>query len=524
MYNKSHTKVLLVLIIFFVSVAAYYYPVYKKGYSAGADYQNLMEARNFSAAGTYKIENSIGTLLSSENVNRFGVEKGIFNPLTPIIYGQIFKYFGFKPALPLLVSTILFALFNVLIFLLSARLFGTIVGFMSSTAGAFMPVMATGAIHGGFYEWGILFFGLALWSYLGSKNGPFQAEKIRVLAASIFFALAALSRNAFAISFVPFFLCDLFINKSYKRSLIFLIPFVVLFGFTLTPVSWIGVPNAYYTNIEQQSFDLVGEFFRDPYTFYFDKDNFIKEMYDRGLGRTQVLFAAQWGYDVSFSERLGAYFDSFRFYIKETINLTNMGGPVVLGLMLLGLFSLYRFNKKILGLFVLWWILWIGYLVYNKTGNWDHFMETVFIFSTLTGLGLYRLIEIISAGTFRKTIIGSTVLILFVSHLSYANKWKLHDVYRSSNEEIVLNIKNKISGWNDLGGVYAVGIHPVSVRSLNYQIDHDVVYFDPKTIEQLISDKNLKKAFDAYNISAVLGYDEDLTDKIKSQVSVRSIP
>lgn len=524
MHHKLHTKILLALIIFSVSVAIYYYPVHKKSFPPGADHQNLMEARNFALVGTYKVENSTGVLLSSKNVSQFGAEKGIFNPLTPMIYGQIFKFFGFKPDLPLYLSMILFAFFNVLIFLLSVRLFGIIVGFMSGIANAFIPVMAVGAVHGGFYEWGILFFGFALWFYLGAKNGPFHAGKTRILTAGIFFALAALARNAFAISFAPFFLYDFFIHKSYKRSLIFLIPFIVLFGSTLTPYSWLGLPNGYVADMDQQTFGLIGHFFADPYSFYYDRENFIKNMYERGLGRSAVLFATQWGYEVSFADKLNAYFDSFKFYIKEIINLTSTGGPAILGLVLLGLVRLYNFNKKILGLFGSWLFLWIGYLVYDKTGNWDHLMEIVFVFSTLIGLGLVRLIEIMSSETLKKTTVGFVIFILFAGHLTYANKWKFHDIYRSSKEEIVLDIKSKIINQEDLGGVYAIGVHPSSVYSLNYQIDHDVVYFDPDTIENLILSQKLKESFDIYNISAVLGYSEDLTEKIKSQVSVYAVP
>lgn len=524
MNKKLYVKVLLGLAIFFVSIAAYYYPVRQKGYAPGADHQNLMEARNFALAGTYKIEGPKGVFLSSEHIKQFGLEKGIFNPLTPIIYGHIFRYLGFDETLPLYVSITLFALFNVVIFILSVRLFGTTIGFLSGVAGALMPVMSVGAIHGGFYEWAMLFFGLALWLYLGSNRGPFQAGTVRILIASIFFALAALARNAFAISFVPFFLYDFFAHRSYKRSLIFLLPFIILFGSTLSPYSWLGVPNSYYTNIENQSFDLIGHFFQDPYSYFYDKDNYIKEMSERGLNRVGVLFATQWGYNVSFSERVSAYWDSFCFYINQIIDFTSTGGPVVLGLMLLGLSRLYQSSKKILGLFALWLVMWLGYLVYDKTGNWDHLMEILFIFSTLIGLGLYRLVELMVTGALKKTVIGPIILILFVGHMAYANKWKMHDIYRSSREDVVLDIKSKVSDQNDAGGVYAVGIHPASVYSLNYHIDHDMVYFDHKTIEKLIAQKKLKEAFAAYNISTVVGYSDDLTNKIKSQVTVQSIP
>lgn len=517
-------KILLALIIFSVSVATYCYPVYKKGYPTGADYQNLIEARNFALSGTYLNEDAKGVSLSSDNAQN-GSPRGIINPLTPIIYGQIFKYLGFKPQLPLYLSIVLFSLFNVLIFLIVAKLFGNIlIGFISGSAGAFMPIMTIGAMHGGFYEWGILFFGLALWSYLGSKNGPFQAGKTRILTASILFALAALSRNAFAVSFIPFFLYDFLIHKSYKRSLIFLLPFIIIFGSTLTSYSWLGVPNGYNAGIEQQSFGFTGHVFPDPYTLHFNKDNFIKEMYDKGLGRTAVAFAKQWGFTVSLSDKLKAHLDSFIFYIEEEISLTSIGGPVIWGLIILGIFRLYSINKKLLGLFLFWWFLWIGYLVYDETGNWDHLMEIMFIFSTLIGLGLYYLIEILNKVFPRKIFIAPLVFILFIGHLAYANFWGLHDAYRSSRENVVLDFANKIKNWGQVGGVYAIGTHPANVYSLNYHINHDTVYFDPGTIENLISAKKLKEAFGIYDITAVLGYGEDLTKQINSLVSVRSIP
>ncbi len=525
MNNRFYVKVLLSLVIFVVSIVVYYYPVYQKGYAPGADHQNLIMARNFAVAGTYKIENSTGVFLASKNAEQFGVEKGIFNPLTTMIYGQLFKFFGFNENLPFYVAIILFSIFNVLVFILATQLLGVIVGFLSGISVALMPVMTVGAIHGGFYEWAMLFFGIALWLYLGSKHGSFRAGTARILMASVFFSLASLARNAFAISFVPLFFYDFFIHRSYKRSLIFLLPFIVLFGSTLTPYSWLGVPNNYYANIEQQSFDLVGHFFQDPYSYHYDKDNYTKEMFEKGLNRVGVLFATQWGYEVSFFERVSAYWDSFSFYIGQIISFTSMGGPFILGLMLLGLTRLYGLNKKLLGLLTFWFFVWLGYLVYDKTGNWDHLMEVVFIFAILTGLGLHYLIEILSGEGILKRIVSFVIVTtLFIGHLAYANKWKLHDIYRSSKEEVVLSLRNKLNSQNDVGGVYAIGIHPSSVYSLNYHIDHDMVYFDHKTIEKLIFQKRLKDAFTTYNISFVAGYSKELTDKIKSQVSVQSLP
>lgn len=521
--NRTRIKILLILVIFTVSITTYYYPVFKKGFAPGAGYSNLTQARNFALSGTYFNESADGVYLSSESAPETGAPKGVSNPLNSIIYGHIFKYFGFDSELPLYISIILFSLFNVLVFLLSARLFGTAIGFVSGMASAFIPVMTIGAIHGAFYEWGLIFFGLALWFYLGAKAGPFKSGLARTLLASVFFALAALSRNAFAISFVPFFLYDFFIHRSYRRSLVFLLPFVILFGSTLSSYSWLGVPNGYTAGIEQQPFSQVGHFFHDPYTFYYDRDNFIEEMTNNKLARVAVSFATNWGYDVSLTERLSAYFESFTFYVKELISLTSTGGPFIWGLIILGISQLYYVNKKLLGLFIAWGFFWLGYLVYAQTGNWDHIIEIVFILAVTIGLGIFRLVNIISKNRFKKIFSGLLIFVIFIGHLAYANFWKLHDFYRSSKEEIVLDIKNKIDDQDNVGGVYAVGIHPSSVNSLNYRINHDVVYFAPETIEKLIRSGRLQDAFDKYNISMIIGYSSEISSKIEKELNIPAI-
>ena len=221
MYREAKIKIILGCVIFIVSITAYYYPVYQKGFAPGADHQNLMMARNFTVSGTFKVEDSKGVLLSSKNAATEGKETGIFNPLTPIIYGYIFKYFGFDYRLPLFVSITLFGLFNVLVFLIISRLFSVTVGFMSGIASALMPVMSVGAVHGGFYEWAMLFFGFGLLSYFGSKTGPFNSSNVRVFISSIFFGLSALARNAFAISFIPFFIYDFLSTDRIKEDFCF---------------------------------------------------------------------------------------------------------------------------------------------------------------------------------------------------------------------------------------------------------------------------------------------------------------
>src|SRR3989338_4648712 len=159
--KNIYIRIILSAIIFGVSLAAYYYPIYKKGYTPGGAFSNLSEARNFALSGTYRYESSDGMFLSSDRAFQEGRITAIPNPLTPIIYGQIFKITGADRTnllLPMHISIVLATLFNVAMFLLIARLFNTIAGFSASMIMALMPVRISGVLYFGSYEFAMIFF------------------------------------------------------------------------------------------------------------------------------------------------------------------------------------------------------------------------------------------------------------------------------------------------------------------------------------------------------------------------------
>ena len=384
----------LAILIFVVSLATSYYPIYKKGYSLGGDSVSLSEARNYAIAGTYKYESPNGVLLSADKAVGEGKKLGILNPLTSIFYGQIFKYFGFNSLMPIYISIVLAALFNVMIFLLIAQLFNTTVGFFSAIVMVFMPVRIIGALFFGSYEFAMIFFAGALFLFFDSKN-LFRVSSWRLGCSSILFALAALARNAFLVSFVPFVLYDFYKNRSWKRTLIFILPFLIIFGSTLTNYSWLGVPNGYLSDINDQPFSMVGHVYNDPYSLHYNREDFIKNLEGQGnLDRVTTHFLKQWGHGISWSEQISAYGDSAKYYLTQMLDLTNYGGPLIILGMLLGSFWLYRNKKEMLWFFGIWFIVWLGGLVYFETGNWDHFLEIIFIAAVLIGLGIYQLMEI----------------------------------------------------------------------------------------------------------------------------------
>jgi len=523
--KPSLVKLILAIIIFTVSLAVSYYPLHKKGYATGGDFSALAEARNFAIAGTYQYESPNGVLLSTDKVATEGKKIGITNPLTPIIYGYIFKYFGTDtPLMPMYLAIVLAALFNVIIFLLTTQLFGPMIGFFSAITMAFMPVRIIGALSFSSYEFAMVFFGIALWLYLGSQEKLFKVSLGRLAIASAFFALAALARNAFLISFAPFVIFDFYKNRLFKRSLIFVLPFLIIFGSTLTSYSWLGVPNGYLADINNQPFNQIGHVFNDPYSLYYNKDNYLNNFVSQEkLNRVNIHFLSQWNYKVSWSERLKAYEDSVKFYLTRTFDLTNYGGPLIVFIMFLGGYWLYQNKKDMLWFFGFWFVIWFGGLVSFQTGNWDHFQEIIFMAAVLTGLGLYQLLELLKPLRFKQLIMSGILLVFIVGHLIYADKWQLFDSYRSSYFGAAIEMAKAEQDIKNTG-VIAVGTHSTFADAFYYLTNRDVIYFNPSTIEELIKNGKLKEAFDIYKVKSALGYTSNLSNRMKLTLKIPVFP
>lgn len=513
----------MALVVFISSLVVGYYPIHKKGYSSGGDTLNLIKARNYAAAGAYHYESSNGVLLSTDHVLAEGKKTGLINPLTPIIYGQIFKYWDINKisGLPERVSLICAAIFNLLAFFIIRRLFGGRVGFISAMVMTFMPFRIIGSLSFGLYDFAMIFFAIATWLILGSKNGVFKGGNMRIGLASIFFALAALARNAFLISFIPFVLYDFYKSRSIKRIFVFILPFVIIFGSTLTSYSWLGVSNGYIANINNQPFDQLGEVFPDPYTAYYNRDNFLQKIKNDGLDRNASHFLGQWGYAVTIGEKVKAYKESLKAYIVYAFDLIMFGGPLILLLMLLGAYRLYQNRREIFWFFNVWLGVWLAGLVYFQTGNWDHLLEIIFIPAILTGLGIWQIAEFLKPINMRKTVVSGMVLSFVLGHLAYANKWSLYDSYRSSRWADAISVADKVKLAGP--GVIAAGIHPTFANGLNYLANRDIIYFNPNTTEELIANGKLKEAFEIYHVKTVVGFSDSVSNSIKKMTNATVI-
>ena len=525
--------IIITIAIFILALGVRYYPVFHKGYSCNIDTTNLILARNLSLIGEYKIVDEKDIVLSSSLIKKRGADSNAGNGLTPILYSKVFDIFGFNRNSPLYISLLLYSFITVLLFLLILKLFNFKIALIFVGIDILIPFVLAAAIHPGFYEWATLFFIIAILIYLWKKPGIG-----RLLLSGLFFGLAVLARNAFLISFIPFVVYDWYTNFIYKkdwrkfklwlwpaikRVFIFALPVILLWGGFMIQDYLGGRANRY---LSQGDVGYDGHLFRDPYTYHFNKDNYIEEIQDSANGET-ITYLKAYDYDITWKQHLAMYFYSIKYYLNSFFRQPTIGGPLIIFFLILGVIYLFKFRKSLLNLLILWiGILFFILIFVFKTSNEAHFLEVRFPLILLISIGIYWtlkwLSEVIKDKKTYYLLITGLLLVLFV-HLFQSDKWMFHENYLYSGIEEKVNLVDTIKkstvniGTDD---VIAISKDPLF---LNYYTDYNYIYFNPETIKELLKENKLQWAFDQFGVTKIIGYNNTLTQEIIQNTKVKTI-
>jgi hypothetical protein len=322
-----------------------------------------------------------------------------------------------------------------------------------------------------------------------------------------------------AISFIPFVLYDFWIHRNLKRSLIFLAPFVIIFGLTLTKFSWLPVSNG-YTSSSNQPFQQVGHFFNDPYTYHYNADPTVQAALAQPetIDRISAHFLSHWGYHVPLKQTLKSFADAAMFYPQMLLDMIQTGGPLLWLLVLAGAYGLWKTNRRFVEFSLLWLLVWYVALIAIQTGNNDHVAEIMIPLALCAGAGVFE----ITKSFYHRRTWYLLALFLILGQLTFADKWRLYDSYRSSKSILVNEIVAQVP-VADVPGVIAFGIHPDAAYQFAYLTNHDTIYFHPDTIQQLLDQKKLKAVFAQYHVSAVIGYSPAESNEISQQTGLPTI-
>lgn len=512
--------------IFFASILFSSLPLLHKGYTNYFNVDNLVLARNLSLTGEYKSDNEKNVVLSSEIVKEKGVESGLGNKLTPVLYSKIFNIFGFHQEIPVCLSIILFALANVLLVILANRIFNSWLALIFGVINIFLPVVLAMTISPGLYEWAILFFSIALLFYLYKE----KASILRLIFASLFFGLASLALNAFGLSFIPFLIYELYKHRSFKRLIIFGLPFFLLWGLYLGQVYFKeGNINNWYLTSNETTREYM-HLFPDPYTWHFERDVYIESI--KGTSNNNYNeYLIKYGYPVSLKNKILMYWHAFASYPQGIFAQTVTSGPLIILFLLGGAVYLYKNKKYLMTLFLTWGGLWYLLLAILKSDRWGHFAEIQFLLVLLISLGIYWLFRFIYYNpNIRKKTAYFLILGIFISlvfHFIQSDKWMFHENYENSPMGEIMTVVKAVENYsqdiNKKTDIIAVGIHNQAPTIINWYDDFSCVYFDSNTIKKLLKENKLQWAFDQFGITKVVGYGEDLTDEIIKATNVEAI-
>lgn len=476
-------------------------PILYKGYAPTGNHDNLVLARNLAETGEYRIENLKNVVLATTELKKQGVDSTLGNKFTIFLGSKIFKILGFSPNLPFFASILLFAFSTVLIFLLVFKVSGNF--YLALSAGlidTFMPIVWKGSLFAGAYEFATVFFLFGLLIYLWKDKSLWA-----LFLSGVFLGLAVVSRNAFLLSVIPVGLYALYksynIHKFKIKSLIkptcLLAPALLIFIF-------MGAMNNSYISSSDESFTRYGHLFPDPYTYHFDKENYIKDTINTG-DSDKVDFMHRYGYDVPLISHLRAYLDSAAFYPKQVFSIINFGGPIFLFLMFFGGIVLIREKKEFFYFAVTWFIFWYLSLILLKTNNWDHFLEIRFIIVIFMAYGAWGIVRALNKmdydAKFKKSI--TIAFVMFLSfQLFISNRWLLHQDYETSFVAQAIEISEEINKSDlDNKEIIAVSHNQNASLILNYYTNKSFIYFSPETIKKLKTEEKLEEIFEYFGVT-----------------------
>ncbi len=526
---KKITPVVLVAIVFIIALCVRALPLIKKGYVVINDFNQMTIARNLALDLGYKTETKDGVVLASSLVKESAMNAPEAYAGISYIYATFFKIFGFRSdnyILPMAVTVICHALVTVLLFIIVKRFFNTKVALIFALFDVLLPIFIQSSLMVGLYEFGSLFFTLGLLFYFLNKTRP---GWIRILLAGIFFTLAVISRNAFLFSYGAFAIYDLYINRSVKKLLLFISPLVVLSALVFI----YALPNNYGSTFiggmvheSTPSFQSYGHFFPDPYTYHYDQTGFFAA--GGSLGGYAEPFH-NYGQKYSLKNYLAIFSSLSVNYISGFLDLIKWGGPLFAILFIFGCIYLYQQNKNLLSLLIIWLGVWFfSFVILTRTSNWTHYLELEFIVVLTISLGFYWVLNLLwNSSMFGKKInfiLISTICLFAVLHFGQANRWMLHEAYTGDMEQAIETVAKYINTKKLTNkDVIAVGATQRMPYALNYFTDLNYVYFDPSTLDRLLSENRLKEAFAKYEVNKILGYTPDLTARVVKETGVQNL-
>lgn len=538
---KQH-KVLFLILIFFLAIIVWYSPIIFKGYSSQDISRDMVLARNYHQGGILATQNNLSIILASSLIEKEGHPLVLSEYLGSFFYAQIFKITGIPSHNNLiLISIILYALALVLFTILTLHLFNLKIAVVFSLIYIFSPIGwgLTGFLGG--YEFCLIFWALFfIFYFLGIKKNEQSGNKLNNLffiISGIFLVVAALSKSVTLVFVLVFFLFLLI--KKLKQQLIYIfIPFIVLLVIFWLP-SVLRGENSYLSLFgkqatEETNFSSYLHIFPDPYTYYFEKEEYLKEFRNQDLGWSENLEVKKnltnFGFDkINLFERIKVGFYILSQHISRLFSLEDFGGPFILLLSALGLIYLRNKHRFLCNLFIFWLTVSLFIFSFIILVGRSHLMDFIWPLVLLVALGLIYLSEIIrdhfNLKKEKSIFFAILIIVLVVYHLILINHVILGKQYDKDFVPRSLVYAQEIKNLEiqDTDVIAIPGDFPDQANTLNYLTNKSFVIFRSSTLEKLLKEEKINQAFELFKVKYVLGYSDDLSKELTIKAGIVNI-
>lgn len=541
-FKFRQCKLLFLLIIFFLAILVWYSPIIFKGYPAQPIGGDMLLARNYHETGILATQNDQNITISSNLIKEQGRPLVMSQYLRSFFYAQIFKVIGIPSHNNLvLISIILYALVLVLFAILTLYLFNIKIAVVFSLIYIFSPIGWGLSQSQGDYEFCLLFLALFFIFYFlgfkGTKQSNHRFNNLFFVTSGIFLALSALSREVALIFALTFFIF-LVIRKLKLQVIYIFVPFIILLIVFWLP-SILSGENRYLTLFsskapEKSVFSVYTHVFPDPYTYYFEKDEFLEKFRNQDLGWTEDLQIKKdltnFGFEkISLFERVKVGFYILLQHVSRFFSLEDFGGPFILLLWILGMVYLKKKNAFLNKLFIYW--IGISLLVFSfiiLVGR-GHLMDFIWPITLGIVLGSFYILQIVKNHfqiKDKKALILDVIIIglilyslLLVNHVVLGRKYDKDSVPRS----MVYAQEIKKLDIEDTEVIAIPEDFPGQADTLNYLSNKSLVIFRSSTLNRLLEEDKIKQALEAFGVKYILGYSDELSGRITAETEVINI-
>jgi len=538
--NKKILTLFFLLAIFLLAVGVWYSPIIFKGYPPQPISQDMLLAKNYHDTGVLATHNSQSVVVSSDLTRDNSYQLPISKYLGSVIFAKIFDVVG-VPGYDLLVllSIVLYAIVLVIFTILTKQLFGLKIAGIFSLIYIFSPLGWGLSYDLSGYSFCLLFLGISLILYFSGIKDKDRKNSITnilfLVFSGIFLGLSAFSKEITLVFALAFFMF-LVVKKLKKQLLCVFIPFVVLLMIFWLP-SFLDGGNRYLslvTGHTTKANTTLAELhlFPDAYTYYFEKDSFLKEFQGQDLGISENIetkkVLANYGFGkITIFERGGVGVYALSQHLFRFISLQEFGGPFILLLLILGLICLKKKNKFLYNLSAYWVVISVFVFSFIILVSRNHLMDFIWPITLMVSLGVFYLLQSIKEHfKLNKTILINVFIVaLILYHLFLINRVVLGTAYDSESVPRILAYSREVDkiGVGNNQVVAIPGDIPGQDFSLAYLTGKSFVIFRSETLEKLLKENKIKIALDNFGVKYILGYSDSLSNEITNKTKTTNI-